>query len=276
MVKIKRQKARPHKRRLISPSRQPKNFRLAFRFILAVMLVAAVGIGVVMLKYMFIDSDCFNVRGVDVRFYDENNSLRSIPLGNISDDNIIGANIFLVDLKGLKDKVELEHPEFKDIVIRRALPNRLIVQARKRIPLAQIRSDRLYLLDEEGVFLPDIRKFAQENIPLVLGINITAGKSPRVELNITQQQNVDKALGLVLDMHANKRLAKYRFKTIDMTDSRNISFFLDVANVEIKIGDVEFEKRLDMLATVLEQLNQDINRVKYIDLRFEDPIVGPR
>ena len=74
----------------------------------------------------------------------------------------------------------------------------------------------------------------------------------------------------------NKKLSKFKLKNIDVTDIRNISFYFDAENVEIKIGDNEFNKRLDALGTVLEQLGQDIGRVKYIDLRFEDPIVGPR
>jgi cell division septal protein FtsQ len=86
-------------------------------------------------------------------------------------------------------------------------------------------------------------------------------------------------LFLIDALSQNKKLSKYQIKTIDIADTRNISFFLSAKNaekVEIKIGDGEFNKRLDVLATVLEQLSKDIERVKYIDLRFEDPIVGPR
>jgi cell division septal protein FtsQ len=225
---------------------------------------------------MLMDSDCFNIRGIDVRFYGEANSLKHIPLGNISDNNVIGTSIFLVDLRRLKDEIELQHPEFKDIVIRRALPNRLVVQAKKRLPLAQIRADRVYLLDEEGVFLTDIKNFAADTTPMILGIDIKASRLARPKLNPSQQQKADKALSLVTALSVNKKLARYRLKRIDVTDSRNISFFLDMANVELKIGDFDFANRLNMLATVLEQLDEDIDRVKYIDLRFEDPIVGPR
>ena len=276
MVKIRKQKTHPHRKRNNLSTKVSKNFRIIFKFILAIIIVSGIGASLAVLKFMLMDSYCFNIRWIYVRFYGEANSLKHIPLGNISDNNVIGTSIFLVDLRRLKDEIELQHPEFKDIVIRRALPNRLVVQAKKRLPLAQIRADRVYLLDEEGVFLTDIKNFAADTTPMILGIDIKASRLARPKLNPSQQQKADKALSLVTALSVNKKLARYRLKRIDVTDSRNISFFLDMANVELKIGDFDFANRLNMLATVLEQLDEDIDRVKYIDLRFEDPIVGPR
>jgi cell division septal protein FtsQ len=151
----------------------------------------------------------------------------------------------------------------------------LIVQARQRRAVAQVYGDRPYYIDKDGVFLPYADNFAGENIPLISGIRVaTPSRS-----SVAQKENINKALFLIDALSQNKKLSKYQIKTIDIADTRNISFFLSAKNaekVEIKIGDGEFNKRLDVLATVLEQLSKDIERVKYIDLRFEDPIVGPR
>ena len=46
--------------------------------------------------------------------------------------------------------------------------------------------------------------------------------------------------------------------------------------MEIKIGKSDFRERLKVLSTVFEQLGSDIDKFNYIDLRFEDPIIGPR
>ncbi|MCX5693054.1 MAG: cell division protein FtsQ/DivIB [Candidatus Omnitrophica bacterium] len=273
MVKIKKQKVHPHKKKREPQPRAKRNFKGVIKFIFWTLLVALIGAGIVAFQYMFVDSDSFNVKGLDVRFYDEKNVLHRASFSDIEDKDVLGSNIFLVDLKNFKDRIELKHPELRDIVVRRALPNKLIVQARRRLPVAQIYGDRLYLIDKDGVFLTDTKN-SGEGIPLISGIRVSPFRGSSV-----QKEKINKALFLIYALSVNRKLSGYKIKTIDIADSRNISFFLnasDAEKVEIKIGESEFNKRLDVLATVLEQLGRDIDRVKYIDLRFEDPIVGPR
>jgi cell division septal protein FtsQ len=273
MVKIKKQKVRPHKKKRETRLKTKRNFKGIVKFILWTLAVALIGTGIVTFQYMFIDSDSFSVKGLDVRFYDEKNVPRRVNFSGIEDEDVLGANIFLVDLKSFKDRIELKHPELRDIIVRRELPNRLIVQARRRLPVAQVYGDRMYLVDKNGVFLKDA-KSSGEDLPLISGVRVSPYRGSSV-----QKEKINKALFLIYALSQNDRLLKFKIKTIDMADSRNISFFLnssDAEKVEIKIGEGEFNKRLDVLATVLEQLGRDINRVKYIDLRFEDPIVGPR
>ena len=275
MVKIKKQKVHPHKKKKEVQPRGKRNFKGVFKIIFWTVLVAGIGAGIVLFQYMFVDSNLFNVKGLDIRFYDEKNVLRRVDSGEIKDKDVLGANIFLVDLKNFKERIEADHPELRDIVVRRALPDRLIVQARQRLAVAQVYGDRMYSIDKDGVFLLYANSSAEENIPLISGIRVA---SP-VRNSSVQKEKISKALFLIDALTANKKLSKFQIKTIDIADSHNISFFLsakDAEKVEIKIGDSEFNKRLDVLATVLEQLGQDIGKVKYIDLRFEDPIVGPR
>ena len=127
-----------------------------------------------------------------------------------------------------------------------------------------------------SVFLPDTKNLSVDEAPLISGVRITSSRGSEPKLNESQEEKIKRALFLIDLISRNKKLLKFRLKNIDVADIRNISFYFDAENVEIKIGDSEFSKRLDTLGTVLEQLGQDIGRVKYIDLRFEDPIVGPR
>lgn len=275
MVKIRRQKVHPHRKKRESQPAKKRNFKGVFKFIFWTVLVACIGTGIVMFQYMFVDSDLFNVKSLDVRFYDQKNVLRRVNFSDIEDKNVLGTNVFLVDLKSFKERIAEAHPELRDIVVRRALPNRLIVQARQRVSVAQVYGDKPYFIDKDGVFLPYAKdSIDEEMIPIITGIRPSPTRG-----GLAQKEKIDKALFLIEAASANQKLSKYKIKKIDITDSRNISFFFnarDAEKVEIKIGEGEFTKRLEELSTVLEQLGGDIQRVKYIDLRFEDPIVGPR
>jgi len=276
MVKIKKQKIRPHRKKREPQPRGRRNFKGVFKFILWTILVAGVGAGIVAFQYMFVDSDLFNVKDVYVRFYDEKNALHKADFRDIETESVLGRNVFLVDLKSFKESIEEDHPELRDIIVRRVLPDRLVIQARQRRAVARVYGDRPHFIDKDGVSLPyPGNASGGENVPLILGIRAT---SPSIS-GAAQKEKIGNALLLIDTLSQNQKLSRYRIKTIDMTDNRNISFFLsakDAEKVEIKIGDGGFDKRLDVLATVLDQLGRDIEKVKYIDLRFEDPIVGPR
>lgn len=271
MVNIKKQRIRHRRKRSLPSARKYRPSKNVFKFVLLFILVSAIGVGIVRFQYMFADSDYFKIKRVEAKLLDANGSLQRLPMDDVGAREVIGVNIFAVDLSQMKQDVEEAHPEFKDVVITRALPNRLIVQAKKRRPILQIRSDRFYLVDEEGVVLPNPRNFPEEDMPTVSGLRLNLAKMQGEEA-----LQVYPALVLIKAASKINQLAKYKLKTIDLSDPRNISFFLDSGNVEIKIGDSEFDKRLNVLVTVLKQLDTDINRVKYIDLRFEDPIVGPK
>ncbi|MBU4590014.1 MAG: hypothetical protein KKG01_03730, partial [Candidatus Omnitrophica bacterium] len=169
MVKVKRQRVRL--RRRVGLSRRP-SARLGsiVKFLVAVVIVGVIGAGFVKLKIMFGESGHFAVTGIHVKLYDEKGFLRDLSFADIAGEDIVGSNIFFMDLKKLKKGIEDTHAELKDVVVRRLLPNKLIVNAVLRKPVAQIRSDRYYFVDEEGVLLPDVKNFADPDFPIISGV----------------------------------------------------------------------------------------------------------
>jgi len=279
MVKVKKQKVRFRKKKK-DPVRNSKKISAQFkdiaRFFIIALVVGVIGFGFVRLKYMFVDVGYFIIKGVDIKMYDEKGNLQNISLDRVLDKKIVGTNIFFLDLNELKEEIGLLRPEFKKIVLRRLLPNKLIVQGELRKSIAQIRSDRYYLVDDEGVVLPNVKNFPDKNLPIITGLGINLAKTSNITFSKFQKDKLDKAIELINEMTNNRELSEYKLKVVDVTDPGNVSFFLTSANIEIKIGNTDFRGRLEIFSTVLEQMNSDIDSFKYIDLRFEDPIIGPR
>lgn len=275
MVRIKRQKVRV-KKKITLPKKLFSNVKAIVKFLIAILILSGIGIGLVRLKYMFVDSEYFMVKGIDTELYDDAGTFRNLPISDIADESIVGTNIFFIDLDALKKNVELNHPEFKDVVIRRLLPDKLVVQAILRKSFAQLRSDRYYTVDAEGILLPDIKNFPDSKLPIIAGFGRNLAKASTSKLSKFERENLNKALNLIKELSEKKELSGYKLKVVDITDPNNISFFFDGVNVEIKIGNSDFRDRLSILVTVLDQVDDDIDRFKYIDLRFEDPIIGSR
>lgn len=278
MVKLKKQKVSSRKKKTETTllRRFAGRFRIIVKFIIAALLVGGIGLSFVSIKHAFLETGYFIVKGVELELYGETRYLRSSSLTGFNDKNIVGVNIFFIDLKAFKEEIELAHPEFKDVIVRRLLPNKLIVRARMRKAVAQIRSDRYYPVDAKGVLLPDVKNFPDSELPLIIGISANPAKIQRANFGNFDGEKIAKALDIIKEMREREELSKYKLKSVDATDPGNFSFFLERSNVEIKIGNSDFKNRLSTLATVLEQLGSDIDKFKYIDLRFEDPIIGPR
>jgi len=276
MVKVKKQKIRARNKNSIFQGKKTLGIKTAVKYFISLALLAAIGLGIVRLKYMFVDSDHFLVQSVDVKIYDETGTLRNLPLKEVGEDKVVGANILFVDLGAMKDKIEVSHPEFKDIIVRRLLPNMLVVEGTLRKAVAQIRSDRYYPIDKEGVVLPDVVNFPSPDLPIITGIGINLAKISNARLSEFEAQKLNNALELINDIAANDELKDRGLKVVDVTDPGNLTFSMSTVNIEIKIGNSDFENRLNVLATVIDQLGRDINNFKYIDLRFEDPIMGPK
>ncbi|MBU3912298.1 MAG: cell division protein FtsQ/DivIB [Candidatus Omnitrophica bacterium] len=276
MVKVKKQKIRVRNKNSIFQGKRPMDPKAIFKFLIGLIVLAILGLGLVRLKYMFVDSDHFLIQGVDVKIYDESGALRNLSLKDLGDEGIIGANIFFVDLSAIKDQIEANHPEYKRVVVKRVLPNMLTVEGILRRAVAQIRSDRYYPVDREGVLLPDVVNFPMPDIPIITGLGTNLAKISKTKLSKYEEQNLQNAISLINEIETNDKLKKYRLKLVDITDPGNLTFFLEAINVEIKIGNSDFRDRFNVLATVMDQLGQDINNFKYIDLRFEDPIMGPK
>jgi len=276
MVKVKKQKIRVRNRSSIFQGKGIVGLKTILKFSIGLILLVVIGLGLIRLKYMFVDSDYFLVKGVEVKVSNEDGSPRDIPLKDVIGDGIIGTNALFVDLGAIKDKITAGHPEFKDIVVRRVLPSMLVVECTLRKAVAQIRSDRYYPVDKEGVILPDVVNFPNPELPIVTGIGINLAKVSMSRFGEFESQKLANALDLINEIAAEDRLKAYRLKVLDIADPGNLTFTLETINAEIKIGNTDFQDRLDTLAVVIGQLGPDISNFKYIDLRFEDPIMGPK
>ena len=73
--------------------------------------------------------------------------------------------------------------------------------------------------------------------------------------------------------HSNV-LKKHLLSKMDITDPKNVSFYVD-QTIEVKIGESHWIERLKILEQTLKSVELDPSKIRYIDLRFDDVVVGP-
>lgn len=185
-------------------------------------------------------------------------------------DLIQESNIFKIDLLRLTQRLEAR-PEVRSARVTRSLPDSLIVDVVERIPVAQMRANRYFLVDEEGVILPGARDYPDPDLPVIVGIGLMVGRIKPGEPYCSDRLN--KALELLEAISPARSLKDRKVTRIDVRDLRDIYFLTD-EEVEVRVGGEDFDQKIRLMDEVLLEARSKGENVKYIDLRFGDVVVG--
>lgn len=242
------------------------------RKILPVLAAAAVIVFTsLFLHRIFLKLGYFTLDSAEVVWHDEMGVVSSRGYDELAGIGI-GKNTFRLDVKKISKKIISEHPEFKNCIIERSFPGGLVLNIYARQPAVQIDYGKFYLVDKEGILLSKPKEEILEKVPVVTGINW----KPSEKVGKKQPSpRLFKALKLVSAVEESGLLEEYSMKRIDVSDHRNLVFFVD-GELEIKIGRENFGQRLNLLKETLASSYINKNDLEYIDLRFDDIVFGTR
>lgn len=184
-----------------------------------------------------------------------------------------GENLLQLDLVNVQQVIKRNHPEFKEVRVRRVLPNRVEVLLKRRTPVAQVSFSRFVQVDKDLVVLPGSASSPFRNLTVIDGAVI-----PREGLVVgvtLTDETTRKALKLMEIIKRTNILRKHSLTKIDIHDPKNISLYVD-GLIEIRIGGNHFIERLKILDQTLRTLELNPAKINYIDLRFDDIVVGSK
>ena len=169
--------------------------------------------------------------------------------------------------------IKHKHPEFKEVLVRRVLPNRIEVMLKRRTPVAQVAYSRYVQVDKDLVILPGSSTAPFKNLTIIDGAP-TPAEGLYVGVSI-QDANTKKALKLSDLIKRSNILKKHVLTKIDIGDPKNICLIVD-SDIEIRIGSNHLVERFKILDQTLKIIELDRSKIRYIDLRFDDVVIGPR
>ena len=187
---------------------------------------------------------------------------------------LIGANVWDIDIHALAGDLKQQAPWLKDIRVIRQLPNAIRIDTIPRSPVAQVRIDRWYRVDREGFILPQGSADPDERLIRLAGFD-RAGVALRAG-----KENADERLRLALRVLEKVRrmpsLTSRRLTEINVADPKEIRFLL-AGETEVRCGsETELDAHLQRLRAALRAIAREPLEARYIDVRFKEPVVGPR
>jgi len=186
------------------------------------------------------------------------------------------SNIFKVNLNKISRRLKHEYPDVQKAIVNRILPNKLFIEILRRHPVAQIvvrphkeeNSKRyLYSVNEDGYILANLGTRQDTEIPVIKGAGLNL---KRIEVGRRYEQaNLQCALSFLKVLNKSGFTRRYRVTKIDVTNPRSMSFFID-HRLEVKIGNKNWDKKVENLGSILQSMNIDYSQDYCMDLRFND------
>ncbi|MFA5115094.1 MAG: cell division protein FtsQ/DivIB [Candidatus Omnitrophota bacterium] len=238
-------------------------FRIPLKLILLLVFLAVAYLGLAALLSGLKNLDYFKVKEVVVS-----------SAGEASDFAYFkGRGIFDIDLRSEAGRIWQLYPGYKRVMVIRVLPNRLFVKFVKRQPLAYVKLYRYFCVDEELVLLDMPASLEDSNLPVILGLD-TRIFGPKVG----RRYNVPElalAVGIINEIQRNHLNRYIKVKTINVASAANAVFITD-SGIEVRVGQENIKTRIGILRDILSHSRNELANMKYIDLRFKDPVIKPK
>jgi cell division septal protein FtsQ len=186
---------------------------------------------------------------------------------------LVGESVWALDIRSLADELSAQQPSLKEVRVIRQLPQTIRVVAIPRRPVAQVRLGSWYLVDQDGFILPDAS--AQPRQGLIRLVGFERGGTVRAG-----RANSDERLRLSLRVLGLLRrapvLISRRVTEVNVGDPQQIRFLIN-DDTEVRCGsEEELSAHLERLRSALKTLTREHIAAQYIDVRFQEPVVGPR
>ena len=185
---------------------------------------------------------------------------------------IIDKNIFLLKLSDIRNYMLTNYHELLELQLKREFPNSIIAEIFLRKPVAQLYKTMYYPIDSDGVILSDVKTYPEKELPIINGIRSNLSKELGKR---TDSKKAQRALLLLKELKDSGILDRHTLVEIDVSSLRNIIFFLE-DGLEVKIGYEDYASRLENLKEVLSDAKLKPKDIRYIDLRFKEPVIGPK
>ncbi len=248
-------------------SRTIKMPSTAIKIVVAVLLALVIGWSIYIGIVKFITrSNYFKVKAVIL-----DPSLEFINRRDIS--KLIGKNIFAIDLQKIQNRLSRRYPQVDKIRIIKQFPNQLLITARKRLPFAQVSIwNKIVTIDEYGVILSSATS-RKKSLPLITGGRLINKQIiPGISL---KNRRISTAIRIIDTFTNFSELNDYSINNIDVSNLSKI-YLRFSKGLNVIVDRDNLKKKAEVLGILLSRGKLDLKKVRYIDLRFKDPVIGKK
>jgi len=216
-------------------------------------------------------------------------SIKQIVVRNsdVSFDYLKGRNIFSLDVNRQSKIVSLGCPDCRKVRFTKVFPNCIFVDFLKRKPLALVKFYKNFVIDEQGVlFYPELTA-EEADLPVIYGLE-TKIFAPKPGIKYKRPE-LELALNILKEFKANRTFRGFTLKRIDVASLESAGFFIlfpkqiadyskpvpqsEWMGFEVRTGETNIKEKMMILGGLIMQARKEWPNIKYIDLRFKEPVI---
>jgi cell division protein FtsQ len=243
---------------LAKNKKKPKNSGLGISKVQAtlIMLLTITSI------YFFLQSPYFEINKIYVVGTEKLTISQVLELASIQPGN----NILRVKNK-VVEKSLATHPWVKDVAVEKKLPSTIKIVIQERQATAIVPGvEGFYIIDETGVVLAKVANLAEVVLPIITNVSL--------QENLYYGEQIDREDFLTALEVISSLPQEIKTRASEVSLGETITIFFS-GGLEIKIGTRErLQQKLTTLSEVFTNTDEEVlDRIKYIDLRFNGPPV---
>jgi cell division septal protein FtsQ len=187
---------------------------------------------------------------------------------------LIGHNLWDVNVSSLADSLMRQQPQLKRVRAIRVIPNTIEIEVVRRVPAGQIRLGQWHAVDDEGFVFPAVD--AQPRADLIAIKGVEESKPAIRPGQVSENAQLQAALRVIARLKQAPALPGLKVAAVDVRDPHQINVLLD-QDIEVRFGgEGDLLAQLGRLRAVAKMITKDPLAVRYVDVRFADPVIGPR
>lgn len=245
------------RKNLRSLKRSSESRRIRFLLAVIALLIISAALGFIFVRsYLPVKNIVFFGNS-----YIKNDELRGLMQVKKADP------LYNVSARTLAQRLK-KSPWVKDVFIRREPWGNMIVKIREALPVALMDigvegsegfKPRPYLVDADGIFLEQLKEGTELFLPVIRGMDPQKNSAAYKE-----------AIKFIRLLHSRRISTQ---SAVEITGTRPEDLTMRANAINVKIGSGDFEKKLEKLFVVKDEIEKKNIRVDYIDLRFSDKII---
>ncbi len=248
--------------------RKRRQYKIVLRIVVVVLILSLLVSAGYTIKTFLFESDFFVLSKIEVKAdRDKLNEFKELE----SIKRIKEKSLFSLDTGRIIRELKKEYPQYKKFIVKKKFPHTLVVEFIKRKPFYQLKIGGFYyLVDKQGIVI----SYARDSYGGIVEVNTFIPKGTRLAVGERLSLPYSKYISSLIEILNKKGFTeKYEVSSVTVFEPTGVKF--DLEGVQIKIGSDNFEDKLRVLDdSIIPQFSKDLNNIAYIDLRFQDYVVG--
>jgi cell division protein FtsQ len=242
--------------------------RWSLKLSFGLLLISMLSFGLYWMRDRLYHSPRFDVAITEI------NGLQNIPqnqvLVKIRELQQPDRNLMRLDLDRLRRSLELI-PWVKTVVVRRVLPDKLMIDIEEREPVAFARvAQGTLLIDGEGILLENNpENLSQSDFPVILGME--SGYVPEVLRR--NRERIALYQQLMRSLNRGGAGLSRDLSEVHLQDPGNVSVILNGDTVLVYLGRDGFQEKFRRYLAASKELKKKYRNLDSVDLRYRDQVV---